>query len=128
MIKRTCIVCGKPCKKRTIPYYVRAPREAVEAQRAGGFQWAAQPERPDGFREDSGWCVTLYLDNPPRSKEEAQRLANARIISTRKRDDGTLSQFTTWDGESYWSDWFHADRCAVAFAEAVAKKSYGGQP
>jgi hypothetical protein len=124
MTKKLCIVCGKPIAKRVTDYTFSLPRAAVPA-RPGPFGHPRGIEaRPAGSRDVSphGGMVTLYLDDLPKTRDDVQRLVNGEILSTR-RDGLRIVGAGVWDGESYRSQYFHADRCAAA--QGVASAQHG---
>lgn len=112
---RKCIVCGRGIPKRLQTIWFRAPTETRTLQFIGEVQG-----KPDGTREGSAGMTTLYLADRPRTKEDAARYTNDRILRVRM-DGEFLSSATTWDGESYSDKYFCRDKCAVAQGYASAQ-------
>lgn len=108
-MSKTCIVCGRRIAKRTERFYFREPRSyRAPVERSYGGWYAAQEEKPDGFREGD----TIYLANRPKTKDEAQRYVNGKIISLSRNGD-EISHVNHWDGESYVSKYFCTNTCAI---------------
>ena len=131
-MKPHCLTCDKPIAKATVTWSVTDAREAREdtyRQIEGReiLDMHAQPAKPHGLVERHGSTLrTLYVDpqQAPRTKADLTRWTNDRVISIRRRADGTISQFGTWDGESYKDRYFHSNSCAEAFGRFVAEQHY----
>jgi hypothetical protein len=109
-----CRYCGKAISKRTRTVY---------------FVEAILPHM-----KDDTW--TRYVVGAPYTQHEAQRMVNETVVSLRKgritknaqgfsevRRD-LIDRVSTWDGESYSSEFFCSDRHSSWFAYGVLK----GQP
>lgn len=73
---------------------------------------------------DSVYFGQGKLPDKPTTKEEAQRLVNAKIISVRRwtfQGEDFIHSVGTWDGESYRDDTFCTVRCAEAFGRMAAR-------
>lgn len=116
-----CRCCGKPISKHTNHFYLTTEMTELERQ---------SNQRHSGSEYQS-----RYIEVPsfPKTKAQLQAFSNARITSvkyTEIRDnyddddpkDRYISQFTSWDGESYRDQFFcNRTACAVDFAYALAK-------
>lgn len=76
--------------------------------------------------ESTDFWVTEWK-KAPRTREEAQRLTNHRIVSIRYAmygDTRYVTSFSTWDGESYAPICGHFDsgECAKMFAYKLANR------
>lgn len=100
-----CIVCDKAITKRLTYMWFREPRPAFKSP------FSTHPEKPDGHRE-GGSIVTIYLNDRPRTKEQAQRHGNTEVIRIKRDQDGYVTEATFWDGESYRDKYFCSDNCA----------------
>lgn len=111
---RKCIVCGKPVTKRTTTYFHREPEEARPAKELGAWGGAipAREAKPEGHVEGSSALRYFYTSTPPRTVEDCRRWTNHAVVSVRRRKNGDIYRFGTWDGESYASPYFHSDGCA----------------
>lgn len=107
---RHCIVCGKPIPKATVTIY---------------FKEAAGYKREPGTREESygGYMVAIYVAERPRTKAEAQRHVNQPIVSVRRLGE-YVSQVGVWDGESFASEYFHSNECAIRQGLASAQHGH----
>lgn len=78
--------------------------------------------RRHGERETSYGVTQLYLDagSAPRSKADCQRYANQPVARIKYDANGSVDNFSTWDGESYLDRHFCTDRCAAAQGRASA--------
>lgn len=70
--------------------------------------------------------MTNYLDErfsgKPATREEAQKYTNGIITSASRSADGTyLATAHVWDGESYADEFFCTNRCAIAYANNMAR-------
>lgn len=98
-----CIVCDKPIAKRYTIIWFQRSREAI----------------PNGT-----WInQTLYLDDPPKTKEDAQRWSNYPLDRIIGHHNGYISGAQFWDGESYMDRFFDKDKCAVR--QGYASANYG---
>lgn len=95
------------------------PRAAQPEVRLGtmGGLIHAQTERLEGQREGS----RIHMAAWPKTRDEAARLVNQQIISVRKNGDGEIEKFATWDGESFDSEWFCTNECAMMQGRASAE-------
>lgn len=97
-----CVCCTKPIRKHTVTHWLRTD--------------------PAHVGHSSDFIKHVYVPELPRSKEEAQRLTNGKIVAVRRgRDAGTISQFNTWDGESYVDQFFCTGTCARDFGYICAR-------
>lgn len=109
-IQPLCRFCGKPIRKWTTA--VQFGREADGRPGIRSQYFAQRPEYPH-------------------SKEEAQKLVNEKIVSTRwergywaeKHGQPYIDQVTVWDGESYMDLYFCTGEHAKEFAYAVAARN-----
>jgi len=100
-----CRYCGKPIAKQTTTHYV----------------YEEQPSHAGG-----DYVVGVFC-----SKAEVQRISNEQVLSVRyhgphSSSPDTIWMFTTWDGESYASQYFCNGEHARLFGYAAAKSSIGG--
>ena len=128
-MSKLCIVCGKPIAKKTQTWYLRLPIPQREEtyRMIGGRQIIdqyAHPGKPAGTIERGANTVTAYVAQLPKTKEECARLTNHKIVSTRRNGNDEIEQFSAWDEESYISDFFHADICAISQGYAAAEAGY----
>lgn len=118
-IQPLCRSCGKPIPKHTRHFRVTTKLTDLEKD---------QNNRGD----DEYRLRILQVDAFPTNKKELQKLTNAKVVSvgyTRIKDhwddehwkEQYISEFTTWDGESYRDAYFcNSTRCAVKFAYMTA--------
>lgn len=99
-----CIVCGKEIKK---------------LMRGISFYPAADNRRQEGERSKDGG--TIYLDERPRNKAEAQKYTNHEIVRVRTDHLGKVWNITWWEGE-YEDPHFHSERCAAQYGRAMARR------
>lgn len=100
-----CKCCGTPIAKRTASIYF-----GYQADRSDGRFWIESTLRPT-------------------SREEAQRATNLELVSLEwSRDEEgkrtTIRKAGAWDGLSYQAKHFCTNRCAIAFAHALAEKGH----
>lgn len=95
--KRSCIVCGRPIQKLTVEYRV-------------------QPSNVTGFASDTNVYANL------RTKADCRPHTNLPHIVHIDRWGGEFIRiFSAWDGESFRSDFFCTNRCAIAQGHASAR-------
>lgn len=106
-----CIVCGKTIPKKTNTVYLYP---ASEKQAHGSYS------------QQSISCSTLHVAKEfwPRSIEQCKPFTNGRIVSVQYHNDGTVSSFGVWDGESYQDKFFHSQRCAMMQGYAAAEDGH----
>ncbi|MBN9310849.1 MAG: hypothetical protein J0I99_00530 [Devosia sp.] len=102
-----CRYCGKAIRKRTTTVYFVNTQEEKE-------------------RQDRVSSYSKHVVGAPMTRAEAQLLVgNERIVSHRKRgtiiDGDRIDRVTTWDGESYESQFFCTGDHAQRFAYAVLR-------
>lgn len=112
-MSRACIVCGASIRKRTVTWSIRLPRAAN----------GVIEEKLEGDIKRDAVSVTLYTRNRPRSKADCQLLTNQPVVSVRRWPDGYIYQFSVWDGESYESQFFCSNRCAIK--QGIASAEHG---
>jgi hypothetical protein len=96
-----CRCCGKPIPKATDSVYFGRSQDLHDRSPTRG-----------------------YLPDKPTTKEEAQRLVNAKIISVKRwayQGEDYVHTVGTWDGESYRDATFCTARCAEAFGRMAAR-------
>jgi hypothetical protein len=95
-----CVTCNKPLTKRT------------------GTIFFCDPDGSRGMSSSIPARIT--------SIEQAQRHTNLKVVSVRKRNDGTIFAAGVWDGVSYGpvqqDGLFCTNACAQAFGLAIAKR------
>lgn len=99
-----CRYCGAKIRKATEHTYIRTHGDT------------------QGIRLES----TIFVDELPQTKQQAQRLFNQQIVSVRRnhpRDPG-ITQVSTWDGESYEDKFFCNGSHAKRFAYLMAKNGH----
>ena len=91
-----CRWCAKPLKKITEDHYF-------------------------GYKDDRSGLRSVYHKEKPKSREEAARFANGKMVAIRYDKDGTVYRATFWDGESYYARFEHFDKieCAAALGRSV---------
>lgn len=93
--------------------------------------------RPEKCKEQPfcKWCgkkirkftestIFYHHKGAPKTREEARRMTNRSIVSVRYSDypERHVSNFSTWDGETYESAHFCADTtCGVSYAYKMAR-------
>lgn len=115
-----CRACGAKIKKVTRDVYVypEPPRtEIPEMKNSDG---------PDRFKQvPIGKMIPIHVPKhvvgSPRTKAEAQKLVNEKIVSIQRDLDGTgIRRISVWDGESYRDEFFcNRTVCAVGYAYMV---------
>lgn len=62
----------------------------------------------------------------PMTRDEAQRFVNGTIISAARSGGAVnyISRIGVWDGESYESEFFCTNRCAMTFGLAAARNGW----
>lgn len=99
-----CRFCGKKLAKDTLTH------------RPPGVNWYGGKGEFEGMTE------------PPRTREELDRLTNAQIVNVEWNrddpDDPFISGFSTWDGETYKTRWtyFCSTTCAGRWAMFTARE------
>lgn len=61
-----------------------------------------------------------YFTDVPTSRDDVGRFSNLSVVSVRRKPDRSIYSAIVWDGETYARKNFCTDRCAVAFAHAMA--------
>lgn len=99
-----CLYCGKKIAKRMhFLWFLSAAGNRVEP----------------GSRRDN----TVYLDDSPKTKEEAQLYTNYALTRVVFNHTGNVHQITWWEGE-YEDPFFHTKTCAAAFGRSAARAGY----
>jgi hypothetical protein len=102
-----CRYCGKPIGKRTLALMCYAtPPNTTYIDRYSG------QERPI--------AVPRHVVGVFKTKADLQRVVNEAVVSIRKNDDGTIREASTWDGQSYVSEYFCNGKHATLFAYLMA--------
>jgi len=78
------------------------------------------------YPKPCNWCGKKAKKHFARYRDPSPYNGNLKVIRSDKHFDNYVA--TLWDGESYAHkhDFFCTDKCAVAYAEAVAKGQYYG--
>lgn len=120
-IQPLCRTCGKPIRKWTedVRVFAEPPRTHV-AETAFGTGADRFKSIPTGRM--TPLHVPKHVVGQPRTREEAQKLVNMKIVSNRTTA-GLISKITVWDGESYADEFFHNGECARAFGYMCAGSS-----
>jgi hypothetical protein len=96
VIQPHCCNCGKPIAKHT------------------ECQWFGQ--------HGKGSVVTELSIQKPATKVEVERLTNSRVVAIRWHASGSyIDQAYLWDGFNYDDEFFCTTRCAVAYANNMAR-------
>lgn len=103
-----CRYCGKAIPKRTVALmcYAEPPRTEYLDHRSGQMRPIA---------------VSRHRVGVFRTKAELQKVVNEEVVSVRKHPDGTINFASTWDGQSYVSEYFCNGKHATLFAYVMAK-------
>lgn len=102
-----CRCCGKPIAKRVTANWFRLPGTG-------------------GNNLDNRYWKTHYVDAYPTTREECQRLTNEVILTAKAgKNTGKISNFNSWDGESYVDPFFCKERCAADFGRMCARSGKG---
>lgn len=108
----TCIVCGRPIKKKTSTIYFK------DAAKHG-----KEPGSTDAGMGFSTYSTDLFVAAPVMTKTEAQRLVNQQIVSVSRSGDSIYS-VGVWDGESYEDEFFDTGACARRQGYASARAGH----
>lgn len=102
-----CRYCGVAIPKRTV-----------------GLWCHAVPPRTETTDHYTGRIVKVHVPRHVvgefKTKAELQRHVNEQIVSIRRRENGTIQQATTWDGQSYVDEYFCTSKHAQLFAYVMA--------
>lgn len=119
-----CRYCGEKIPKRTDLVYVHAtpPRTHIPETKISLISSGKFKEEPTGKMIPIH--VSPHVIGIPRTKEEAQKLINLKIISVRKGDDGVISRLGVWDGETYNDQFFCKNDCAIRYAYSMVRSPH----
>lgn len=117
---RRCIVCERNIKRRTRIWHFRLPSEG-RPQLTTAIQMLASEPKPECHIDQGRWMNTIFTTSRASCRTELQRWTNETIISHTFADDGTIRQFSTWDGESYADEHFCTLACAARQGYASAE-------
>lgn len=103
-----CRYCAGPIPKRTVALMCVAapPRTTYTDHRTG---------------EERALAVHRHVVGVFKTKAELQRVVNEEVVSIRKNADGTINFASTWDGQSYVSEYFCNGKHATLFAHVMAR-------
>lgn len=115
-----CRACGRKISKHTEMIYVYAEPPRTEAPEMKNGEGADRFKQvPTG--KMTPIHVAKHVVGSPRTKEEAQRLVNEKIVSLQYNLDNTrVDRITVWDGGTYVDEFFcNRTRCAVSYAYMI---------
>lgn len=96
-----CRWCAKLIKKHTMTVHIA--------------------KEPASHHGQSSFSRYVYPDVWPMTKADCQKLTNQNVVSVKRHhsDDGRISSFGEWDGESYDDQFFCSGPCARSMGYAA---------
>lgn len=101
-----CAYCGKPAPKLCTTVYIRGMTET--------------------FRADGNWYRYHQTNHPPMNIAMCRALTNQEVVKVKYGIDNRVSQFSEWDGVSYWlpKDPCCTIECLQKYAAACWRAGY----